>query len=489
MHCGLDIMKKHHTHDSDYTLRFSPVLNSNGFVRFIDHSRNKESIIGLTVDDKEFGCRVQQEFPSVVADLIDLAVAIHASDRLAVQHLHQEQSRIRVMLPVRHPELLNTGSFQAKLENLLGWATGSRWAFDFQKRTALGRIVEQEERIFPNDSQECEVALWSGGLDALAGLYTRLQTSHAAPFMLFGTGSNDNVYARQEHVFKALQPSFPNRLNLCRVPIRFSESSLHQKNKIFRARGVVFTLLGVAYAYLMGQRVLCVYENGIGAINLPYPSGVGLDHSRSVHPLTLLGVSDVVSELLEEEFRVQNPFPFWTKAEMCKTLAEDGRSDLPPLTMSCDSPHRQSQQPIQCGYCSSCILRKQALAASKIEDRTRYVVPHGDRPAGNPSLHLRHMFAQVCTFRRLLGDSENLNFQWEALTREFLRLDDIVDRSAAAENLLPTEMQDRLINLYQTYVAEWDTVKSQIAADFLDKDSDQEGSSELSLHKVEGLLP
>lgn len=401
-------------------------------VRFIDHSRNKENTVGLTVDDQEFGYRVQREFPSVVADLIDLAVAIHASDRLVVQHLRRDQSRIRVVLPVRHPELLNTNSFQAKLENLLGWATGSRWAFDFQKRSASGRIVERQ-LVFPNDPEECEVALWSGGLDALAGLYTQLQINHtAASFMLFGTGSNDNVYARQEQVFK----------------------------------------------------VLCVYENGIGAINLPYrASAVGLDHSRSVHPLTLLLVSHVVSELLGEEFRVRNPFLFWTKAQMCKALAEDGRSDLPPLTMSCDSPHRK--QPIQCGYCSSCILRKQALAASKIEDRTRYVVPHGNRPAKDPSLHLRNMLVQVCTFHRLLDVSD----KWEALTREFLELDNIVDRCAVAENLPPAEMQSHLIKLYQTYVAEWDTVESRIAAEILDQDSNQQASSELSLQKVEGLLP
>lgn len=105
------------------------------------------------------------------------------------------------------------------------------------------------------------------------------------------------------------------------------------------------------------------------------------------------------------------------------------------------------------------------------------------------SLPLRHMLAQVCTFRRLLGDADNPNFQWQALTREFLRLDDIVDRSAAAENLLPAKMQSHLIKLYRTYVAEWDTVESQIAAEILDKNSDQQVSSELSLHKVEGLLP
>lgn len=42
--------------------------------------------------------------------------------------------------------------------------------------------------------------------------------------------------------------------------------------------------------------------------------------------------------------------------------------------------------------------------------------------------------------------------------------------------------------LARTYVAQWDTVESRIAAEILDQDSDQQVSSELSLHKVEGLL-
>jgi hypothetical protein len=160
--------------------------------------------------------------------------------------------------------------------------------------------------------------------------------------VLFGTGSSDQVYNRQGKVAQTVQSIFPSRCTLFRVPIRFHDSGMQLKNKLSRSRGVVFTLIGAACAYLMGQRVLCVYENGIGAINLPYrASAVGLDHSRSVHPLTLLMVSDVVSELLGEEFRVKNPFLLWTKAKMCKALAEDARNHLPPLTMSCDSPHRQ----------------------------------------------------------------------------------------------------------------------------------------------------
>lgn len=465
--------KLHDSDYSDYTLHFGPVLNSNGSVRFIDRSQDKELTVGINVDDQEFGYRVQAEFPAIVADLVDLAVAIHASDRLAPHNLSGKPRRLHVDLPVRHPELLNAGLFRTKLEDLLEWATGSQWIFDFQRRIASGRLVEQQ--VLPIAPRGCEVALWSGGLDALAGLYTRLQTIPEKSFMLFGTGSNDIVYARQGEVAENVQPFFPGRFNLFRVPIRFDNSGSQHKNKFSRVRGVVFTLLGTACAYLMGQRFLCVYENGIGAINLPYrASAVGLDHSRSVHPLTLLMVGDVVSKLLGEEFRVQNPFLFWTKAEMCKALAEDGRSDLPPLTKSCDSPHRQ--QPIQCGYCSSCLLRRQALAAADIEDGTRYVILHGKRRPVNSSRHFCAMLAQVRTLRNLLDTSNEVNLQWEALTRKFPELDDIVDRSAVAESLLPADMRGRLIQLYRTYVSEWDAVESQIAVGLLNKRSDQQAS-------------
>lgn len=473
-------MKKHDVQDSEFTLIFEPVMSDGGAVRLIDHSRNRESNVKVAVDDSAFSYRVQKEFPSIIADLIDLAIAIHAADRLTFQSLRQHQTRIHVFLPVRHPEILNQTPPQDKLSNLLEWATGSRWVFEFVKRVDSGRVVEQQPLLSSADPYVDEVALWSGGLDALSGLYNRLKENPEISFMLFGTGSNDNTYARQEQVFQALQPSFPNRLNLCRAPIRFSESNLHAKNKISRARGIVFTLLGSACAYLMGQRVLHLYENGIGAINLPYrKAAVGLDHSRSVHPLTLLGVSNLMSDLIGEEFKVRNPFLFWTKAEMCQQLAEDAKCELPSLTISCDSPHRK--QPIQCGYCSSCILRKQSLAASRLKDQTHYIVPHGTRPVSDIMLYLQHMLAQVSTLKGLLKCSENDAAQWKSLTKRFPELDDIVDRTHEVESLTPLEMRRCLIELYQTYVSEWDTVEPQISGDFLNKMSVQQVSQDFQL--------
>lgn len=451
----------------NYTLDFKSILNSQGSVDFFDYDKKIKKNIGITIKDRELNYRFYSNFPSVVADLIDLAVAIYASDRLSYQPLRETQSQIYVTLPVRNPQLFNSALLQEKLNNLLDWATGSRWHFDFQQRTESERIVEQQQ-VLPMIENDCEVALWSGGLDSLAGVYTKLNNQPKLPFMLFGTGSNKIIHNKQKKVCQAVNDLFPSRVNICQVQIDLNNSNKHRKNKISRSRGIVFTLLGSACAYLMGQKTLHIYENGIGAINLPYrASAVGLEHSRSVHPITLLMVSDLISEILGETFRVKNPFLFWTKAEMCQRLAKDQRTELSALTMSCDSPHRRQGQPMQCGYCSSCILRKQALAASGLEDKTSYVIPHGNKPKADPRLHLQNMLVQVKTLDRVFGVSDRLDIQWENLTQRFPELDDIVDRVAPEENFLYSDMRSSLLQLYRNYVTEWHSVESQVAADIL----------------------
>ncbi len=455
-------MRNNFSQKKEYTLHFDPTPAGNSIIRFFDHTNHDDNrTVEISIFDQDFKYRSIQEFPSIIADLLDLSVAIHASDRLSEQKLDQGQTYINIILPVRNFEHMNTPKFQEKLADLLEWATGSRWFFTFKKRTLAERIIEQQQILPITIPQDCEIALWSGGLDALAGLYTRLKNDPEKSFLLFGTGSNDTVYARQEVVFNALNELFPNRLHLCRVPIRFSDSGSFKKNKISRARGVVFTLLGSACAYLMNQNTLYLYENGIGAINLPYlKSAIGLDHSRSVHPLTLLKVSDVISELFGKPFTVNNPFLFWTKAKMCKSLSENQAFKLVQLTMSCDSPHRK--RPIQCGYCSSCLLRKQSLSASMIEDSTLYVVPHAEKPKGDITLHFRHMKEQILTLKRLIRVSDSQNTEWEALTQRFTELEDIADRIVLTESMTVEDVRSHIINLYQSHIDEWDTSESRL---------------------------
>ncbi|MDY6804533.1 MAG: hypothetical protein SXA11_12100 [Cyanobacteriota bacterium] len=81
---------------------------------------------------------------------------------------------------------------------------------------------------------------------------------------------------------------------------------------------------------------------------------------------------------------------------------------------------------------------------------------------------------QVKTFRRLLDSSKEPDGKWKALTREFPTLDDIVDRGADAESLWPGEMRNRLLELYQTYVCEWEAVQESIATGLLKKCGNQQ---------------
>ena len=69
---------------------------------------------------------------------------------------------------------------------------------------------------------------------------------------------------------------------------------------------------------------LYVFENGIGAFNLPYTGAqVGSHSMRAVHPETLLRMSDLVVALTGQPFRIYNRFQWKTKAEVCEPLARD----------------------------------------------------------------------------------------------------------------------------------------------------------------------
>lgn len=176
-------MRKEIIKKREFTLNFSSVTNSSR-ICVLDHNSGKCSSVDINIFDQDFQYRIKQDFPSIIADLIDIAVAVHASDRLSEQKLDQSQTYINVILPVRNLTQM-TNEFREKLEDLLEWATGSRWSFTFQKRI-LGERNTELQHVVATIPEDCEVALWSGGLDALAGLCTRLQLNPSKSFYYLG---------------------------------------------------------------------------------------------------------------------------------------------------------------------------------------------------------------------------------------------------------------------------------------------------------------
>ena len=304
--------------------------------------------------------------------------------------------QIHLHLPLRNPQRME--NLIDQLKDLLWWTTQSDYYFDFVQRKATPRESESQW-VIPTIAKNTDTMLWSGGLDALAGCYTRLRQHPEHDVILIGTGGNHRVNKVQRKLYKELHKAF-RRTVLQQIFTQIKAKGV-RRNKLMRARGVVFLLLGSAVAYLMGTRRLYVYENGVGALNLPYlRSSVGLDHVRSVHPRTLDKVARIVSIIIGEQFDIVNPAIFQTKSQMCEALKKDGRTALVSMTESCDSYHRKSHG--QCGYCSSCLLRRLSLMVIGIEEDRRYVVPHGTPPQGNPGEAFNAMSAQVHRFDKII---------------------------------------------------------------------------------------
>jgi len=393
-----------------------------------------------------------------ISDLIDLAVSIYVADRWAKAKKGFPRA-IVVRLPVRTDEILDSQDIPQTLHQMLHWFTGDNWSFEFVRHTGAGRRSERQYtmRMSANSkSPKAEVALWSGGLDALAGLCNRADQDIAERFVLVGTGAKPAVWGLQDRVCSRLRERVEFHIDPVRLQIelRGDEHSESRNRNLNRARGAVFLLLGSAYALLEQQTALAIYENGPGALNLPFrASEVGLDHSRGVHPLSLAWISQLVSTISGTDFVVHNPFIGWTKAEMCRVFNKMNLSAVAVITQSCDRAPRSKIK--QCGTCSSCILRRQALLASGIPDTSEYLVHSGtvkQRKKYFAESHLPYMMYQARNLRQIF-ESEDA---WDVLRHKHpTLLGDISMRLPASTEHLGPDFALESAEVLRRYSHEW----------------------------------
>ncbi|GHO88251.1 hypothetical protein KSZ_62570 [Dictyobacter formicarum] len=278
---------------------------------------------------------------------------------------------------------------------------------------------------------------------------------------------NATLLAKQRECESEIAKQFPKRTKLIQIPFGLDETRDIPKNTLQRSRGFVFLLIGAVCALLENQQQLSIYENGVGAINLPYSDAeVGLDHSRAVHPLSLLLMGKFISSVIGAPFTFHNPFLFATKAQLCESLAlSPGGRDLVSVSFTCDGPHRE--MPLQCGYCSSCLLRRQALAVLGVDDPTSYISTRPQRPI-HPSYrdYLRAMHLQVVYLRECLTTAD----PWTSLSQQhpflYHSLRKIVDGIREENKLV---MQEELLRLYTQYCDEWELVHSLVGQELLEE--------------------
>lgn len=416
----------------------------------------------LAVEDDLAHIKSRPHVAPHVADMIDVAAALHTVDRAI--DVGVEDRRLRVMLPVRDVDLYSGSAVQNALQRALRWYSGDEWQITFSQRR---RDFAQSALALPSAHQNYEVALWSGGLDSLSGLASQIADGRGRRFLLVGTGSNNEVFGVQRSLVEDLRRKCDGvhfAFSQVQIKPRAIDTIPGHSNSAPRLRGMVFLLIGAAQALCAGEHRLAVYENGIGAMNLPLSGGlVGLDHSVAVHPKSLHLVGRLVSEIAGEDFVIENPYVFNTKAEMCGGLICSGLEAFAAETISCDSKPRRAFGSLKvrhCGTCTSCLLRRQALPTVGIRDRTNYesTLANEDGPANTIS-SLLAMQAQLKRIEECLKRPD----AWQALLSSF---PDLVDVCYALDDT--PAIHAATVDLYRRYCREWRKVGSNVGSEFGD---------------------
>jgi hypothetical protein len=224
-----------------------------------------------------------------------------------------------------------------------------------------------------------------------------------------------------------------------------------------RRRGFLFLTLGACSALAAGSKELFLYENGIGAINLPDDgTQVGTYNSRATHPSTLLRMEKFIRILTREPFSIHNPFLFSTKAEMCSHEAVRELGESLHLTFSCDGFPVRAKDRGQCGFCTSCLLRRQALELAGLSryDNSGYLSDLSSPTfvGSDRQLHaLRAMNWQAHRINVALSQSD----PWQALVSDFIELQKVELDLCRAGNVQPADLQTKLLHLYSQYASEW----------------------------------
>jgi len=395
------------------------------------------------LDGRAVVYRLARELPAEAADLMEIAAMAYAADRMVPRPSERAMldgsgwgRRLWLQIPVRSPRLWN--SVAGRLAGLLGWLTHDDWDLAFcQLAGGAGPLDESQGFLFDTVPSGSAPALFSGGLDSALGLAHDLQDGDSVAISVH---TNYCMQSVQQRVIRELTKDSARSCMHLQYRV-----SLHERDRenSQRTRGLLFLAAGIATAWGLGQDRFRVFENGVGAINLPsLRSQYGPQATRSMHPRTLWLAEGLASAISGRPFRIEAPFLRSTKAEALRSVPEIETSVI-AATVSCDAGFA-ARVPghSQCGACTSCLLRRQSLHASGRSDADAATSYRTRSPAATDSL--KAMVWQLERLRGALGKHD----PWHGLVSEFPPILDVGP-------LAPTEV----IRLYRAYVQEWDAVE------------------------------
>jgi hypothetical protein len=313
-------------------------------------------------------------------DLLRVMAAVLEADRLSPRRprvgkrLKRDlawQRLLNLRIAVESPDRWNLAIPQ--LTRLLSFMTDDAWLFEFD---GFVRHHHGAQQLLPFETTTdvSEVALFSGGLDSVAGAFARGRLDGGRLLAISACG-NDVRGSAQKSALETLR-SVGVRVSWLKLDhqLRGAGRPRGAMEASQRSRGLLFLAMGATAASQLELASFSTYETGVGCINLPTSAAqVGAQGTRAMHPRTLSLFNDLVAIVLDKAVRVVAPFFLHTKGELCR-LAGSALPGLAAVSMSCDEGegHKQNAM-LHCGLCTSCLFRRVALrSGGSVPDSTSY---------------------------------------------------------------------------------------------------------------------
>ena len=268
-------------------------------------------------------------------------------------------------VPVGESELF--ADAREGLESALRYLTGDTWSLRFR------RVVASPRRQQLTPCEASGVALFSGGLDSLAGAMALL--SAGENLVLLGHHESGPIARLQVELAVCLRARHGEaRVGLRQILLGPAKRNARQarplpsgRENTTRARSFLFIAAALALADTLNPR-LPVYmpENGFIGINVPLVAARrGALSTRTTHPLFIAKVRNVLDRLGLGDHALVNPFRLRTKGEMLASSPDRPLlADLALRSISCAHPTagRWRKEPFaNCGTCWPCLIRRASM--------------------------------------------------------------------------------------------------------------------------------
>ncbi len=400
--------------------------------------------------------RLLRKIPSQLHDLVEIAVYVYCADQL-IRRTNQDvdsfggawRRNFTFHVPVRELKVWKRPEVIECLSGLLGFLSDDRFTFKFVQAAnppAFQTYLKFDENP-QNSAPPEQVILFSGGLDSLGGAVDEvIRQRRKVVLVTHKPTTKNNTILRKLH--DALSQEAGDRLAPIHLGVRASKRNSRAREYTQRTRSFLFACFGATIAKMLGLNSIRFYENGVVSLNLPICAQViGSRATRTTHPRVIEGFQELFTLLSDEQFTVENPFLWKTKADVIRLIVEAGIPEVITTSVSCTHVRVRRLELTHCGTCSQCIDRRIAIVAADAEEY-------------DPATHYKH---DIFLGERPKDDDKILSAAYLERAHEIEQVDSVVQfidkypELLRAVACLPGDRQgsaERLFELHKRHARE-----------------------------------